>query len=96
MKGQLTQMDPRIIKVLDDHITLEVPGNTGAWICACGNTPAAQGFYPCDRRGEEITPSPNSLFHQLYYCDRCGAIINADDLKIVGQRNLSLFQETIR
>ena len=34
--------------------------NDEAWTCICGNRPDAQGFYPCDEKGNEMEPLKGS------------------------------------
>jgi len=29
-------------------------GNDEAWICICGNTPVSDGFFTCDKEGNEM------------------------------------------
>jgi hypothetical protein len=60
-------------------------GNQEAWICLCGNTPASDGFYPCDKNGNEMAPAEG--WDNLYVCARCGRIIDQDSLEVV-DRNL--------
>ena len=58
--------------------------NEEAWICACGNTPTADGFYPCDELGNEMEPVVGSDWKGLYVCARCGRIINQETREVVG------------
>lgn len=60
-------------------------GNEEAWVCVCGNTPCGDGFYPCDRDGNEMEPVIGSDWENLYVCAGCGRIINMETLEIVGQ-----------
>jgi hypothetical protein len=62
-------------------------GCSDAWICLCGNTPIDEGFYPCNREGEEIEPTPEEWTTHCYVCDRCGRIIQLDTLEVVGVRS---------
>ena len=62
-------------------------GNPDAWVCQCGNEPTINGFFPCDKDGDEMLPSMGSDWENHYVCFGCGRIINADTLGIVG-RNL--------
>jgi len=64
------------------YITHE-EGNEEAWVCICGNTPSEDGFYPCDKDGNEIEPVEG--WEGLYVCDRCGRIIDQKSLEVVGQ-----------
>lgn len=65
-----------------ERIKLE-PGVEDGWICLCGNTPADDGFYPCDEQGNEVEPMKG--WKNLYVCFGCGRIINQDNLEIVGR-----------
>jgi len=55
-----------------------------AWHCICGNTPASDGFYPCDEAGNEMEPADG--WKNLYVCNRCGRIIQQDSLQIIGRK----------
>jgi len=39
--------------------------------CVCGNTPRTNGFYPCDRQGNEMEPTLESSWDGLYVCAVC-------------------------
>jgi hypothetical protein len=67
-----------------EFITHEA-GSDEAWICICGNTPVDDGFYPCDKDGNEMEPSVESDWEDLYVCARCGRIIKQDTLEVIGQ-----------
>jgi len=67
-----------------EFITHEA-GNDEAWTCICGNRPDSDGFYPCDREGNEMEPSIGSDWENLYVCFSCGRIINQDTLEVVGR-----------
>jgi hypothetical protein len=58
-------------------------GNPEAWVCICGNTPTSDGFYPCDKFGKEVVPDM-SWIDPIYVCHRCGRIIHANTLQVVG------------
>jgi hypothetical protein len=58
-------------------------GDQDAWICLCGNTPDADGFYPCDPTGAEIEPTAENAWNGLYICNGCGRIINQATLEVV-------------
>ena len=60
-------------------------GNDEAWTCICGNTPDSDGFYPCDKEGNEMEPSKGSDWDNLYVCASCGRIINQDTLEVIGR-----------
>lgn len=57
--------------------------NDEAWICLCGNEPSSDGFFPCDKAGNEMEPTPD--WPDLYVCARCGRIIDPESLRVVGQ-----------
>lgn len=61
------------------------PGIEDGWICICGNTPADDGFYPCDQDGNEIEPTVGSAWAGLYVCFKCGRIIDQETLEVVGK-----------
>ena len=65
-----------------ESITHE-PGNDEAWICICGNRPDYDGFFPCDKNGDEMAPVKG--WEDLYVCGRCGRIINQHSLEVLGQ-----------
>lgn len=65
-----------------EKISHEV-GSEDAWICLCGNVPSDDGFYPCDRKGNEMEPVQG--WENLYVCLSCGRIINQDTLEVVGR-----------
>lgn len=54
-----------------------------AWLCICGTRPDFDGFYPCDRDGNEMKTVEGR--EDLYVCARCGRIIKQDFLEVVGQ-----------
>ena len=60
-------------------------GNSEAWICVCGNLPGDDGFYPCATNGDEVEPTAESGWVDLYVCARCGKIINQNTLEVVGR-----------
>jgi hypothetical protein len=68
-----------------EHIAI-LEGETHAWGCLCGNTPFAEGFHPCDEKGNDVFSNPEAWESNLQACDRCGRIINQDTLEVVGQR----------
>lgn len=71
---------------MTQHITRE-PQDKDAWVCICGNMPHKDGFYPCDKQGNELEPTIDSPWDgKLYVCDQCGRIVNQDTLEVVGQR----------
>jgi len=58
-------------------------GNEEAWVCLCGNRPDSDGFFPCDKDGDELEPVDG--WEDLYVCGRCGRIIHQSTLEVVGQ-----------
>ena len=66
------------------HITHE-PGSEDAWVCIRGNTPDSDGFYPCDKDGNQVEPTPEDWKTNWYVCDRCGRMIDQETLEIVGR-----------
>jgi CDGSH-type Zn-finger protein len=65
-----------------EHITHE-PGNNEAWICQCGNRPDSDGFFPCNKEGNEMEPVEG--WEEQYVFGRCGPIIDQVSLEVVGQ-----------
>jgi len=65
-----------------EHITHE-SGSDEAWICICKNTTDADGFFPCDDKGDEIEPVTG--WDSLYVCARCGRIIEQSTLAVGGR-----------
>ena len=65
-----------------EHITHE-SGSDEAWICICKNTSDADGFFPCNKEGNEIEPVIG--WDGLYVCARCGRIIEQKTLEVVGR-----------
>jgi hypothetical protein len=72
---------PNMPKEFIDHES----GNDEAWICLCGNTPVSHGFFVCDEAGNEISPTRESGWSNLYVCMKCGRIIRQDTLEVVGR-----------
>lgn len=68
-----------------EHITHEV-GDVDAWVCICGNMPCDDGFYACDKQGNEVEPVEGIWLEPIYVCHGCGRIINQDTLEVVGRR----------
>lgn len=58
--------------------------NHDDWFCLCGNTTAAQGFYPCDMEGNAVDLGRG--WKDLYACEKCGRIIKETALEVVGRR----------
>jgi hypothetical protein len=60
-------------------------GDKDAWICICGNRPASDGFYTCDKDGNEVDPTPKDWKTNWYVCARCGRMIDLNTLEVVGR-----------
>jgi hypothetical protein len=58
-------------------------GNEEAWICICDNRTDSDGFFPCNKNGDEMEPSDG--WEDLYVCGRCGRIIDQHSLEVKGQ-----------
>ena len=43
--------------------------------CVCGNRTYSDGFYPCNKNGEQT--EPDKEWEGLYVCDRCGKIYDS-------------------
>jgi len=67
-----------------EHITHE-KGNNEAWICQCGNRTDSDGFFPCDKDGNEMVPSEG--WENLHVCARRGRIIDQDSLEVVDRNS---------
>lgn len=65
----------------DLYIRVDAPDD---WTCQCGNQCHTDGFYPCDRDGNEIEPEPH-IWEELSVCGRCHIILTNQG-RIVGQR----------
>ena len=68
-----------------EHIIHE-PGNDDAWLCICGNTPIADGFFPCNQEGREMEPVAG--WNNLYVCARCGRIVDQHSLNVVAKASI--------
>jgi hypothetical protein len=64
----------------DDDVT--------AWICLCGNTSSSDGFATCNAEGDEIEPTNESEWSDLYVCNDCGRIIDQKNLVVVGRKRM--------
>lgn len=61
-----------------ERIALE-DNDKDVWICVCGNTPPNDGFYTCDKKGNQVEPTKDSPWDGvLYACgsEGCGWIID--------------------
>jgi hypothetical protein len=69
---------------IGEHITHEA-GNNDAWVCMCGNQPADDGFYTCDKSGNEVEPTTKDWNTNWYVCAACGRMIDYKTLEVVGR-----------
>jgi hypothetical protein len=63
-----------------------------AWVCICKNTPGDDGFYTCDKEGNEVEPTAKEWTTGLYVCNRCGRIIDPETLEVVGRKAVTVFE----
>lgn len=57
-----------------------------AWHCICGNMPDQDGFFPCDKQGNEIEPVEEwAKQGSLYVCAGCKRIIDPETLEVVSR-----------
>lgn len=49
-----------------------------SWRCQCGNTPDGAGFFPCNRKGQEVEPLANTRY--FLQCDNCKTIYHRNGL----------------
>jgi hypothetical protein len=71
---------------MEEHITHEA-SDRDAWICICGNYPSGDGFYTCDKNGNEVEPTAKEWTSGLYVCGQCGRMIDPDTLAVVGRKS---------
>ena len=77
-------------------IGLKITKDTaGMLTCFCGNDASYEGLYPCDLKGNEIEPDENWT-PELYFCDRCGRIIDYQTTRVVGFRKENTLTEDER
>jgi hypothetical protein len=55
--------------------------------CACGNSLAHEGFYPCDADGHRVKKGASE---GLQCCSRCGKITEAKTGRLAGHRSFAL------
>lgn len=55
----------------------------GSILCSCGNTPDQDGFSFVLPSGEEVEPTPDSLWEDHYFCRQCGHILSVRELPTV-------------
>lgn len=58
-------------------------GDPDAWVCVCRNTPSDDGFYPIDEANHEVEPTPEDWTTGVYFCSRCGRVIDQKTLRVV-------------
>ena len=66
---------------MTEIITTE-QSNADAWVCICGNTPSAAGFYPIDAEDREVEPTPSKWSADQYFCNGCGRVIDQHTLVV--------------
>lgn len=54
------------------------------WVCKCGNSPDSDGFYTCDKDGNLIEATTNSVWDNLYRCACCGRVLDQRDRRVLG------------
>ncbi|MEJ2901631.1 hypothetical protein WAE58_04320 [Pedobacter panaciterrae] len=72
-----------VLMKVDSH-SIRFRSGHNDWICKCGNTPSAEGFYTCDADGNDIEPEVCTDWDHLYRCDRCGRVIDQRNHKVMG------------
>jgi hypothetical protein len=53
------------------------------FLCICGNTATAYGFYPINDQNEEVEPTVQDWTTNQYACFKCGRIIDQESLAVV-------------
>jgi 2'-5' RNA ligase len=76
-----------------ERITKNAPDGSD-WVCVCGNTPYSDGFNSCDENGHEVEPVEDLWDGKLYVCNSCGRIIDQKTLRVVGQKQDTLFKQS--
>jgi hypothetical protein len=74
-----------VARIPEKQFITHEPEDDDAWVCQCGNMPHTDGFFPCDRNGNEVEPE-HGMWTDLYVCARCDRIIQQNTLEIVGQK----------
>lgn len=54
------------------NIIVLTPDEAEKYVCSCGNTAIASGFYPCDIYG--VKCEPDKRWDGFYVCEQCGSI----------------------
>jgi hypothetical protein len=79
---------PELAVWVAERIEVGYPGDPDGWRCVCGNVAEHDGFYPCDRYGFEVDPTPAEWSEPLYVCGKCGRIVSDGAAGvIVGRRS---------
>jgi hypothetical protein len=77
---------PKIERMVTTKETIaHEAGNKDAWTCKCGNQSHLEGFYACDKVGNEMSPEVGLNWGGLYVCARCGRIIDQQTSEVVGK-----------
>lgn len=71
-------------------------GRSEDFECICGNNPNSSGFFPCDRNGKEVEPSPGQWDGLRWRCEACGRIINGKTLEVLDLAPRSMFDEPMK
>jgi hypothetical protein len=69
-----------IVRTIIEHMPPEqvglLPDTTDEWICVCGNTSDASGFFPCLPNGQVVEPTEGLWVEPLVACAGCYRIIH--------------------
>lgn len=84
LQGDDCQCEPQV--KCNCHPPCESIAKCDAWECRCGNHVMSDGFYPCDKVGQEIDPTPELWDGDSIVCGQCGAIISQRTGKKISQR----------
>ncbi len=76
MDKELKAMIQETLDGLDKKITgIEITSDEAdEYVCECGNNVTADGFEPCDEKGNIMEPTIMSEWDGLYVCLVCGRI----------------------
>jgi hypothetical protein len=74
----------KIIMKRPEFIT-HYKSNPHAWRCICGNNGDDYGYYPCNKKGNEVEPTVKDWTTKWYICGNCGRMIDRDTLEVVGR-----------
>jgi hypothetical protein len=78
------------VETPNTNITREAE-DRDAWLCICGNRPDSDGFYACDKDGNEVEPTREDWKTDWYVCAKCGRMIDVDTLEVVGRNEHAKF-----